>query len=280
MSRNAAAMSPGRANRRFVLLAITLGLLGAVLVYVAFSRSSSSTDGGGSSGADTPVVVAKEGIPARTKITQSMLDVRLIPADNRSEFAYGDPAEVVGQVTRFPISANEQVLSSKVVSLAPGSTAASRSLSFVIPPGKRGFAIGTSSIQNAGGLILPGDYIDILVMYDITFGGDEQTSYFVQTMMQNIEVLAVAQGIVDVVTDATPTAGGQRVRNSEGRPDPGANTLTLALTPEQAQKIYLAESNGRIRLALRPFGEGGERPIEFMVENELIPPNVPKPVTR
>lgn len=281
MSRNAAAMSPGRANRRFVLLAITLGLLGAVLVYVAFSRSSTSTGGGGSSvGADTPVVVAKQEIPARTKIAQTMLDVKLVPADTRSEFAYADPAAVVGQVTRFPIAANEQVQSSKVVSLAPGSTAASRSLSFVIPAGKRGFAIGLSAIQGAGGLILPGDYVDVVVIYDVPFGGDEQGSYLVQTIMQNIEVLAVAQGIVDIVPEATPTAGGQRVRNSEGRADPGAGTVTLALTPEQLQKIYLAESNGRIRLSLRPFGEGGERPVEFSVKNELFPPNIPRPVTR
>jgi pilus assembly protein CpaB len=280
MSRNAAAMSPGRANRRFVLLAITLGLIGAVLVYVAFSRSSTDSGGSKAGGQEVAVVVAKQEIPARTKITQAMLDVRLIAPESRSEFAYGDPVEVVGQVTRFPIAANEQVLSSKVVNLAPGATAASRALSLVIPQGKRGFAIAASSIQNAGGLVLPGDYVDIVIIYDVAFGGDEQGSYLVQTLMQNIEVLAVAQGVVDIVPEATPTAGGQRVRNSEGHPDPGASTVTLALTPEQLQKIYLAEANGRIRLSLRPYGEGGERPVEFIVKNELYPPNLPRPVTR
>src|SRR5262245_22929616 len=108
MSRNATAMNPGRANKRFMVLAIVLGLLGALLVYVAFNRGGSSDSSPSSS--NVPVVVAKSDIPARTKITQSMLEVRLVSPNSVSADAILEPSQVVGQVTRFPISANQQIV--------------------------------------------------------------------------------------------------------------------------------------------------------------------------
>src|SRR5688572_22880968 len=126
MSRTAASANPGATNRRFIMLAVALGLLGTILVYLALSRGGSGSSGGFGT-PDTAVVVAKTDIAARTKITQDMLEVRLVPADTRSDLAYNEPAAVVGQVTRFPIAQNEQVLSTKVVPLSGPSVAANRS---------------------------------------------------------------------------------------------------------------------------------------------------------
>src|SRR6266545_5021846 len=124
MTSRTVALSPGRANRKFIMLAVALGLLGAILVYVAFSRDSSSGSGGGA--ANMPVVIAKADIPPRTKITQAMLEVRLVSPDVRSALAFENAELVVGKITRFPIAANEQILSSKVVDLTPGASAVSR----------------------------------------------------------------------------------------------------------------------------------------------------------
>jgi pilus assembly protein CpaB len=279
MSRTVAAANPSKANRRFVMLAIVLGMLGAILVYVTFSRDS-ATDGV-SSVPTAPAVVAKENIPARTRITQSMLDVALVPEDTRSVLGYSDPALVVGQVTRFPIAKSEQVLSSKIVPLQ-GAAAGARSLSYVIPAGKRAMSVSVSEVVNAGGLVLPGDYVDILIIYDVRFPQETASNYYTHYILQNIEVLAVSQGIVDVVGEATPTADsqGHRVRNSEGAPAPEAATVTLALTPEQAQTLYIAEANGRIRMAVRPYGDAAERPIEGQIQLDLVPRNLPNPFTR
>jgi pilus assembly protein CpaB len=274
----------GHGNRRFIILAVSLGLLGAILVYVASSGGSST--GGGSVTADTPVVVAKTDIPARTRITAAMVEVRLVGKNDAGDLAFTDPTQAVGQVTRFPIAANEQLLASKVVSLSPTTSAADRSLSFVIPSGMRAFSISTNPVQDAGGLLLPGDYVDIVVLYDIDFGlipggsADSRPNYLVQTLYQNVEVLAVAQTIVDVVANATPTADGQRVRNSEAKPEPGAGTVTLALTPEQAQRLYLAEANGTIRFALRPFGDADQKPIDYTTKIDLYPNNILDPASR
>ena len=287
MSQNAGALTPSRGNRRFIILAIVLGMMGAGLVYVATSRTSDS--GGGGSAADTAVVVAKTDIPARTVVTQSMVEVKLVPAENAAPLAFSTLDQVVGQATRFPVTVGEQVLSSKVVTLSGNSAAVSRSLSFVIPEGRRGFAITASEVMDAGGLVLPGDYVDIVVLYDVQFrstdGVETVESYVVQHLMQNIEVLAVAQSIVDVVE--TPAEGGsnngagasdtQRVRNSEAKPNHEAITVTLALTPEEAQRLYLAEANGKIRLAVRPYGDTETLPVDYQTKLELIPQDLPNP---
>ena len=213
-----------------------------------------------------------------------MVEVIFVPEDAAGLDSFATAEQVLGKITRFPIAANEQVLPTKLVTVPAGSSAAataSRSLSYTIPAGMRGFAVKASQVMNAGGLVLPGDYVDIMVMYDVKFSGDqEEEAFLVMTILQNVEVLAVSQTVVDHVIEATPAANGQRSRNSEARPDPEAGTVTLALTPEQAQRMYLAEGNGTLRFAVRPYGESAEHPIEFMTEIDLYPRNLPNPFTR
>ncbi|HXH21453.1 MAG TPA: Flp pilus assembly protein CpaB [Dehalococcoidia bacterium] len=265
-------------------MAVVLGLIGAILVYVAFSRNTGS---GGGSGDQVPVVVAKSDIAARTKITASMVEVKLVNAADVSATAFSDTAAVIGQVTRFPIAANEQVLSTKLVPLTGTGSTVSKSLSYAIPPGKRAIAITVDEVTSAGGLILPGDYVDILVVYDIDFQSDPRdpssrekaSAYFIHTLFQDVEVLAVSTTVVDTVASNEATTG-HRPRNSEANPNPEAITVTLALSPEDAQKLYLAEKNGYIRLSVRPYNDTEIRPIDPMIESDLFPRNLPNPFIR
>jgi pilus assembly protein CpaB len=271
MSRNSAAMNPARTNRRFIMLAITLGLIGAVLVYIATSRDSTTSTSGGGGTANTPVVVAKADIPARTKITASMVEVRNVPADAAGALSFNSVDSVVNQITRYPISANEQLLTTKVITLDPSTSAVSRSLSFVVPQGKRGFAVNMSPVVGGGGLILPGDYIDIIVVYNPDFAQKAgKGPFYSQTIFQNVEVLAVALVVVDTVPDAQPDASGQIVRNSEAKVDPGAATVTLALTPADAAKLFLAEENGKLRFSVRHFGEGDTPAVPPVTEQQVV----------
>ncbi len=283
MARPAGSARATNTNRRFILLAVGLGLVGAILVYAAFSRPSSK---GGGGAANVPVVVARADIAPRTKITDSMVEVRLVTADSRSSLSYSDTNAVVGEVTRFPIAANEQILSSKVVpQLSNGTEITSRSLSYVVPDGKRAMSVTASEVVGAGGLVLPGDYVDVVVLYDVDFPTkpddlsqrQKVNAYAVQTLMQNIEVLAVSQTVEDVVPEATPTTNGQRARNSEAKPTPDAKTITLALTPLQAEQLMLAEGMGHIRLSVRHFGDGDTPPVDNLIQKDVMPQNLPNP---
>jgi pilus assembly protein CpaB len=297
MARPFAGTGAGRTNRRLLLLALVAGVVAAILIYAAMSRSSESSSGAGGIASTAPAVVAKQDIPARTKITSGMVEVRQVPQDSRSELAYTDLSQVVGQVTRYPIATSEEVLSTKVVSLASVAKAGD-SLSYVIPEGKRAVSIQVDQVISSGGLVLPGDYVDIMGVFNVTFGAGEQETteekYFSRIILQNIEVLAVAQTVVDTPPEAGATtatdgettttdaesAGEQRVRNTDAAPEPKASTVTLSVTPQEAQLLFLAEENGVLRLAVRPYGDAEVQDIPFVAETELIPPNLPRPAVR
>jgi len=283
MARSLTGRAAGRTNRHYLVLAVVLALLSAVLVYAAISRVDEGDSG--SPVSVTTVVVAKEAIPARTEILGSMVELRQVPINARSDLALGGIEEAVGKVTRYPFAANEQVLSSKIV--ASDVPAGGEALSFVIPEGMRAVSISTNQVLSAGGLILPGDYVDILGVFDLeTQVGDEtenRAAFYVQTILQNVEVLAVAQTIVDVVPaigeedgEAT-SAQSQRARNTEEEPLPDATTVTLLATPEQAELLFLAESNGTLRAVLRGFGDAEEQEVRPITELELVPPDLPLP---
>lgn len=281
MARSLTGKTAGRTNRHYLVLAVVLALLSAVLVYAAISRVDEE-DSGSSPVSVTTVVVAKEAIPARTEILDSMVELRQVPINARSDLALDSMEEAVGRVTRYPVAANEQILSSKVVTTEI--PAGGEALSFVIPEGMRAISISTNQVLSAGGLILPGDYADILGVFDLETqaGNDTETrdAFYVQTILQNVEVLAVAQTIVDVVPvvgeengEAT-SAESQRVRNTEEEPLPDATTVTLLVTPEQAELLFLAESNGTLRAVLRGFGDAEEQEVRPITELELIPPDL------
>jgi pilus assembly protein CpaB len=294
MARPLAGTAAGRANRRLLLLALVAGLVAAILVYAAVSRGSENTGGAVGAASMVPAVVAKQDIPARTKISLGMVEVRQVPADSRSELAYTDLSQVVGQVTRYPIATDEEVLSTKVVSLQSVAKTGD-SLSYIIPEGRRALSIEVSQVVSSGGLVLPGDYVDVIGVFDVTFGlGDQETTkdkYFSRIILQNIEVLAVAQTVVDTAPEAgtttdtndgttTTDTGEQRVRNTEAAPEPKASTVTVSVTPQEAQLLFLAEENGVLRLAVRPYGDASVQDIPFVAQTELIPPNLPRPVVQ
>jgi len=286
----------GTTSRRLLLLALVAGIVAAILVYVALTRESESTGGGAGGAASTvPAVVAKQDIPARTKITTAMVEVREVPLDNRSELAYTDVSEVVGRVTRYPIATSEQVLTTKVVALESAANTG-ESLSYIIPEGRRAISIQVSEVVSSGGLVLPGDYVDVIGVFDVEFSNaagqkEQQDKYFSRVILQNIEVLAVAQTVVDAPPEAgtateadgaaaAESTSGQRARNTEAAPEPKASTVTLSVTSQEAQLLFLAEENGTLRLAVRPYGDAAVQDIPFVVETELIPPNLPAPAVR
>lgn len=271
MARSVTSMAAGRGNRRYVVLAVVLALLSAVLVYAALSRTGGESGAG--AGDMQTVVVAKEAIPARSEITGSMVELRQVPINARGDQALASLDDVVGRVTRYPIAANEQVLASKVVS--PELPIEGDALSYVVPEGMRAISIDTNQVLSAGALILPGDYVDILWDYPPT------EPLFTRTLLQNIEVAAVAQTLVDVVPavdgeeDGEPVSSeatvSQRARNSEAEPQPDAVTMTLLVTPHQAQTLFLAEETGAMRAVLRSFSDGAEVDVPVVTLLELLP---------
>lgn len=267
MATNALSTAKGRSNRRPLMLAIVCGALSAVLVLSYLKNSQSKA---AQPVATAPSVFALRDIPVRTVIKEGMIEIRQVPVDTRHPLAITDKNVAIGQITRVPIAAGEQVLSSKVADQV-------RDVGFSasVPEGKRAVAVGVTEVIASGGHIAPGDFVDVIALLEVylpkdkdgnpigagasqsTAGseqGDKPKVYTSATILQNIQVLAVAQD-----ANATLQPADEK-KSSTPKPDQ-TKSVTLAVTSEQAEKLFLAEEIGRIRLSLRPFGDTEERKV-------------------
>ncbi len=260
MAQRVAGGAQGRTNRRFLFVAILLAGLSAALVYAKISASDTSTSSKVAAG-DQQVVVAKVPIKERTTITAAMLEIKSVPLNTIALGTFTDVPAAVGKVTKFPVEVNQQLVSSAVIDTSRPITNAA--LSYVVPTGKRAMSISASQVANAGGLILPGDWVDIV------WGCCSDKAVVTKTLLRNIQVVAVAQTIVSsgpVTNSASPTAsaGGAApvpgvstnpVAASNAIALPDASTVTMLLTPEEVQILFLAEANGKLRLSERGVGD-------------------------
>ena len=268
MARAGAGGPASRINRRFLLLTIICAMLSAVLVYAAVSRGG-KTEQTESAGLTGVTVVARVDIPARTQITAEMLMVKDLPVAARTATALENIEDAVGKLTRYPIGIDEQVTPSKLASLS--GTETTDSLSFVVPKGMRAISIQADQVLSAGGLVLPGDYVDIIgVLMGIKPDGSTVDNYVVKTILQNVQVLAVAQKIADTEPGGSAsTSSGQSSSGSQGKANPEATTLTILTSPEQAELLFLAESNGTLRAVVRGFGDADITEVRPILQTEI-----------
>jgi len=256
-----------RPGRSLLLLALLFAVIAAVLVFVALNRSGDN-DKEAAASATTRVVVAANDISARTTLDAGMLEVADVPTDSVLKGTFSDVDDLDGQVTRYPLLKGEQVIASKIGVQKDNETG----LSFVFPQGTRAFSIQVSEESSAGGLILPGDLVDIIGILDEgTVGIDKAV-----TLVQGVEVLAVAQEAQEAIPAARPTGtvtpsavtGTLGERPEDVKANPRARTVTLAVTQEQAQLLALVQAKGELALSLRSFGD---RAPVAPPETDLIP---------
>ena len=256
-----------RPGRSLLLLALLFAIVAAVLVFLALNRN----DGGDektAGQATTKVVVAGEDIAARTTLDADMLKVADVPADSVLKGSFSDIDDLDGQVTRYPLVSGEQVIATKIGVQKDNETG----LSFVFPQGMRAFSIQVSEESSVGGLILPGDLVDVIAIFDEGLVGIDKAV----TLLQVVEVLAIAQTAQEPIPAARPTATatpsavtgtlGERPEDVEA--NPGARTVTLAVTQGQAQTLALVQARGDLALTLRNFGDKAQ---VSPPETDLVP---------
>jgi pilus assembly protein CpaB len=247
------------------VLALLFAAVAAVLAFVALSRGGDNNDDEASASDSTQVVVASRDVPARTELSDDMLKTIDVLVDNALKDGYSDPSSLVGQTTRYPLAENEQVTALKIGATNDN---VDQGLSAVLPAGTRGFSITVSEESGVGGMILPGDLVDVIGILNADLVGVDKSV----TLLQNIEVLAVAQKAQEPIppvatTPATPVASGTLgERPSDVKANPGAKTVTLAVTEDQAQLLALVQSKGNLALSLRSFGD---RATQSPVETDL-----------
>ena len=125
-------------------------------------------------------------------------------------------------------------------------------LAAVLPKGKRAITIAISEVAGIGGLILPGDRVDLILTYSVS--GDiidaEREIRASETVMKNIRVLALDQRLGPVMVEEKD--------GKKADSHPIAQTATLEVTPQQAEMITLGQTLGSLSLVLNSVRDGGE----------------------
>ncbi len=228
-------MLRGKVNL-FLILAVVFGLVAAYGVYTYLQQLKATYR---STGDFRPVVLAREKIPPQTKITENMLEVKEIPSSYIHKEALVKREEVVGKITTTVIYPGEQILKTKIA----GPKDPSQGLAFLVSPGKRAATIAVNDVSGVAGLLRPGDRVDVAGTVDVPSGGARET--VTSLLIQNVNVLAVNQS-----ADPNPVKNNNKSVQMQ--------TVTLEVTPQQAQTLILAAERGSVRLLLRSPGDGAE----------------------
>ncbi|HET7560728.1 MAG TPA: Flp pilus assembly protein CpaB [Limnochordia bacterium] len=210
-------------SKAMLFVALGLGLVTSILVYVYVGKMTKPKPVVVHT---QPVVVALKPIAPQTPIDTSVVTVRQVSQGAVVPGALDNLDAVVGRVAKFAIAPGTQLTDPLMFAkgVKPG-------LAFVIPSGKRAVTVAVDEVRGVAGFIKPGDLVDILLAMPADEGHPARTS----TVLQAISVLAVAQTMTD-------DSGKAHVSSS----------VTLAVTPIDAERLVLAEKQGTLRLALRP----------------------------
>jgi pilus assembly protein CpaB len=224
----------------------------------------------------TRIAVAAVGdIPARTRLTPDMVEVQTYSLADVDPEAFTAISQLTNRVTAVEIKAGEVIVPAAV------STSTGEGLNFTVSDGMRAVSIGVSEVVIAGGNLSPDDRVDVIGFFEVAPGGDvssiieaftgepqlqplvaPEDATLTFTILQNVRILAVAQDLsleASEPSGATNEFGAIAERETESnRANPKAATVTLEVTPQQAQAMATADLLGTLRLSLRPFGDDEE----------------------
>ncbi len=202
------------------VLALALGAFVSLLVYKNMQGKGATVE----AGAD--VVVAAGDIQVGARVEDRDARVAKFPVSGLPAGAYSKKSQVLGRGVIIPIAKGEFILPSK---LAPEN--AGSGLPSLIPPGMRAVSVRVNEVVSVAGFVGPGTRVDVLLTGTPNGSSEPQTT----TVLQNVAVIA---------------SGHTLERNASGEAQ-NTPVITLLASPEDAERLTLASSEGRIQLSLR-----------------------------
>ena len=214
-------------RKRIVLILIVaavMGLVASLLVYRVISQVVANASGGGSEN----VVVAAKDIGFAEAVTPQHVKLVAWPKPSIPVGALRTVAEAQGRVARTSIVAGEPLIEAK---LAPQLSGKGGIMAMLVPDGQRAVTIKLDDATRESGFMFPNSRVDVLVSIAKTKGTDERIA---KVILQDVPVLAA----------------GQTVEMRDNKPVT-VSTVTLSLTPEQTERLAVAQAEGRLLLTMR-----------------------------
>jgi pilus assembly protein CpaB len=241
-------------NRSRLLFIGVLALaLGAFVSFVVYKNMMSKTNANNEPGAE--VIVAANDLQVGSKLMDGDVRQVKVPTSVLPPNYFRNKSQVLGRGVILPVQKGEFILPSKLAAENAGA-----GLPSLIPPGMRAVSVRVNEVVAVAGFVVPGTRVDVLLTGNPTGGNEPQTT----TVLENVAVIA---------------AGQKLERNAAGDPQT-TPVITLLVSPDDAQKLTLASSQGHIQLALRNPVDTKKEDIAAMKANGLyrnLNPTAPPP---
>lgn len=224
-------------DRRF-LTVLGVSLLFALVISSVFYQMTSRP--GSPKKTEEPtdlkdVVLAARPLGVGVNVKPADIKMGKVPAPAFPKGAFSKAEEVIDRPVISNILLDEPVLEGRLAARGSG-----LGLAPIIPVGMRAVSVRVNDVAGVAGFVLPGMRVDVLVTGRPP---DSTGGTITSTCLQNILVLSAG-------TTIQPDARGQAIQ---------APTVTLLVSPDQAETLTLANSEGRIQLVLR---NGSDQTIE------------------
>lgn len=285
---------PVKTGYVFIGLALILSVATAVLL----KNVASNTDNRPRVDVKTKqIVVMASNVSAGNVLT--IEDVRLVQWPEKflpKNAMFFNPEDVVGRLVRSDLSVGEPLYKEKLAG-----ENSSGGLPVLIPSGHRAVTVGVSEIKGVAGFVKPGDRVDVLGTFQDK-GTDNDEIRITKTVLQNVLVMASAQQMIRegqvqqeepafLKEEEAATAEADAKKGKKKRSDTeiekarkerakerkeqekrakSVSSVTLALTPEQAERLTLAEETGEIRLVLRAEGDSSVADLGGVTDRDLL----------
>jgi pilus assembly protein CpaB len=201
-------------------------------------------------------VVAKRDLPAGSIIRRDDVKTVSWPGSAVPQGFATEAGEVVGRGLITEVRENEPLLEWKLAQREAGG-----GLSITIPEGMRAVSVRVDEVVGVAGFVLPGTRVDVLVT--VVPSSDRMQS-ITRTILTNVRTLAADQ---------------RYQQDLDGEPR-YVTVVTLLVTPEHAETLTLAATEGRIQLALRNTLDSGETVTPGRRIASLVAGAAPRPPAR
>jgi pilus assembly protein CpaB len=219
-------------NRIFAVLALAVAA-GGGLAYATFNAINTQPVKTVSAPTQ-PVVVAAADLALGAELKKDDLTIVNFPQGAAPEGSFARVQDVVGRGLIVTMVKNEPVLPAKLASKEAGA-----GLPPIIPEGMRAVSVRVNEVVGVAGYVLPGTHVDVVATANPTNQTGDVTS---KLILSNVQVL---------------TAGTRLEQDQDKGKPMQVTVVTLLVYPDQAERLALASTEGKIQLALRnPMDQG------------------------
>jgi pilus assembly protein CpaB len=206
-------------------IALVIAFLLSSFVYQQFKRMGTAQPV-----ATESLVVAATPLPLGTRLDASNLRVIPWPANQPVSGMFTRVEDCINRAVITQVAANEPILESKLAAKDSGA-----GLPATIPEGMRAVSVAVNEVVGVAGFVTPGTMVDVLVTGRLEGAEQRGNENITKTILENVRVLAAGQKIE---------------QDRDGKPLT-VPVVTLLVTPDEAAKLTMGSTEGKIQLALR-----------------------------